>query len=756
MKFRHRNIGILTHSRALVFFIGGFAGLFVMLGFNQLFVIDRAAVLQSKINTFLGVQSDVSVSSWSELSVYLKRAMFGKITPNNLPTVNLEISQKQILKLNYQQSKQRVYVKAKVGTSLEDVNSFHKAKIRLKGDRKLHNENVMRQSYRVNLAGDARIFGLEEFSIQNPIVRGYSWELLISKVFSSEGMLTLDTLPVNFSVNGDPRGIYFVEEVPDARTVERQGRKAGPIFGLEEKYGTSMDSILDVYEKSTWHDNQIYIYASDVLYREFANAINGEGFKSSNFDFDEWAKFFALHDLFGSYHGTVPKSVRFYYNPVLGKFQPILFDAHKGAGNFKRFILGDLYLSKKTDLCDWICDERSFYLAFFRNSEFREYYTRYLNLYSSKSFRNKIKHLYEVNFKHLDNKFYSNLSATDGIFFRGMGLYFLNLTDLDVRALQMERALLLFEHNSKNEIRKDETFSVGGSNSSFKLKVSENVKILEWKDINFQGKQLIFEQPTLVLLTGSNRLAGLSEKQRLLVSGPVTFVQLDGKINLENLIFDNLSLVNVENRNWSGLINIINSETIINGVEIIGGDAEDSINIISSNFIIHDLFVENSLSDAVDLDFSSGKIGNLYCKAIGNDCLDTSGSKVEVQHLQAETVGDKGVSAGENSRIKIEKAVFSNIGVGLVSKDGSVLDVKNMLIDKTPLAVSAYIKKPEYKAPSVILNVVTSPDSSEVQKALIGLEANYQLPTSFIVFKEPSLNIENRMYGIEFGKKTLK
>ena len=60
------------------------------------------------------------------------------------------------------------------------------------------------------------------------------------------------------------------------------------------------------------------------------NCTNNESFSSKTFDMEEWAKYFALSDLFGSHHATVPKSVKFYFNPVIGKFQPLLFDAHLG------------------------------------------------------------------------------------------------------------------------------------------------------------------------------------------------------------------------------------------------------------------------------------------------------------------------------------------------------------------------------------------------------------------------------------------
>ena len=43
---------------------------------------------------------------------------------------------------------------------------------------------------------------------------------------------------------------------------------------------------------------------------------------------EKWATFFAIIDLSRTYHGSLAKSVKLYYNPVTAKFEPIGFDGH--------------------------------------------------------------------------------------------------------------------------------------------------------------------------------------------------------------------------------------------------------------------------------------------------------------------------------------------------------------------------------------------------------------------------------------------
>ena len=51
------------------------------------------------------------------------------------------------------------------------------------------------------------------------------------------------------------------------------------------------------------------------------------------------------------------------------------------------------------------------------------------------------------------------------------------------------------------------------------------------------------------------------------------------------------------------------------------------------------------------------------------------------------------MSAGENSNVKISNFSVSDSEIGLVSKDGSRLEVLNATFEKTKLYGAAYMKK---------------------------------------------------------------
>ena len=58
-------------------------------------------------------------------------------------------------------------------------------------------------------------------------------------------------------------------------------------------------------------------------------------------DLKKWAAYFAIIDLTGTHHGSLIKSVKFYYNPINGLFEPITLTFFKCVAKeiFEPFVL---------------------------------------------------------------------------------------------------------------------------------------------------------------------------------------------------------------------------------------------------------------------------------------------------------------------------------------------------------------------------------------------------------------------------------
>ena len=720
---------------------------------NKLIVVNLIRNTTNQIQqTVFGNQS-YSVSSFAELYNFTKGAAKGLMSSDDFPELDIKIPYENIAILeSTKYETERPYVNVVMDVSDNKETKTLRGKVRYKGDRGIHIENFKKSSFRMNLKGDDRLFGLEEFSIQSPIIRNYSWELLIAKTFRNEGLLTLKTKIANFSVNGDSRGLFFIEEVPSSRTLERQKRKAGPIFGLDEDFGIGIDSNLDVYDVREWQETSIYQNSVKLLYRAFLDMERQQIIDSSNFELDSWAKYFALIDVFGSHHGVLPKSVRFYFNPVIGKFEPMLFDAHLGGEDLNGFILLDLLTRGISAKCDWICPFESFYKSFLNNSDFLKLYLSYLEKYSSSQFINDIKLTYRDSYESLDNELYSRFSLSDAISNRALSLYLFKPEHLQKRRSLIQKKLSLFLPRS-DEFLNDSDIKIESKNSNSLN--TKNIVINELEDILINGTDLVFEHPTLILLTGKNSILGESRDKPLIIKGPVMFVQIGGEINIKDVHFVDSKSHLIANRNWSGVLNIIESNADIDNLILTRSLAEDAINIVSSEFYISEITINNSLSDAIDLDFASGTIEYIECNQIGNDCFDVSETSTTIEKLNASYVSDKAVSVGENSEINIKTLSINDSAIGVVSKDGSSANIQQVYFKNTKLPFATFVKKSEYLEPKLQVEEILSYQNTDLF-SLSSSNSILDLPKEVRISQMTSQEIEDQMYGASYGVATKK
>ena len=166
--------------------------------------------------------------------------------------------------------------------------------------------------------------------------------------------------------------------------------------------------------------------------------------------------------------------------------------------------------------------------------------------------------------------------------------------------------------------------------------------------------------------------------------------------NLNYVIFDGLS--NPKEERWSvtGAVTFYESPVNINYCSFKNNASEDGLNIIRSKFAIENSLFENIASDAFDGDFTEGTLKNCAFINCINDCIDVSGSEVTVTNVSVEGSGDKGISAGENSRVTASNIKITNAKIALGSKDMSQLIANNVELGKVTIAMAAYQKKPEF------------------------------------------------------------
>ena len=254
-----------------------------------------------------------------------------------------------------------------------------------------------------------------------------------------------------------------------------------------------------------------------------------------------------------------------------------------------------------------------------------------------------------------------------------------------------------------------------------------------------QGTKLTFNEKAYIYLNGGN-LTSLGSSQSPIILKPLNnswggiFISQSkdkiSKFNFTKIIGTNF--FKHKAINLTGGINFYLADVEINNSEIINSYAEDSLNIVKSNFIIKSSSFINHKSDALDSDFSKGTIKKVLFKNIEGDGLDTSGSKVLISNSNFETIKDKAISVGEKSFVTIKNVKINNSGFGFVSKDGSVIEGSNIRILNSKKAdIAAYRKKYFYDGGKInVKNIFVDNKKIFIQNDSIALINNRKIKTT--------------------------
>jgi hypothetical protein len=223
------------------------------------------------------------------------------------------------------------------------------------------------------------------------------------------------------------------------------------------------------------------------------------------------------------------------------------------------------------------------------------------------------------------------------------------------------------------------------------------------------GTNISFSNDSFIIVKGSLKAIGTE-------ISPINFQALSDswkglyilnskdKSFLENVSIGQISALEDNLLNLTGAITFYNTTVDFKDVRIFDIKAEDAINFVNSVFSINSIQIENSLSDGIDSDFSTGQVTNSLFMNIGGDALDFSGSNASIQNISVKNVNDKAVSAGEKSFVTIHSSQFENVTIGVASKDGSNVEMFETSIENYDLyAAMTYQKKSFYDVPTMNL-----------------------------------------------------
>ena len=201
----------------------------------------------------------------------------------------------------------------------------------------------------------------------------------------------------------------------------------------------------------------------------------------------------------------------------------------------------------------------------------------------------------------------------------------------------------------------------------------------------------------------------------------------------------------IDNKNLTGCLSLINLDLINIDILAKNSSCEDTINFINVTGNINNIEIENSFSDALDVDFSNLNFKNIKIINALNDCVDFSAGTYILEKLDLSNCGDKGLSIGEKSSVILKNISVNYANFGIATKDSSYLELKNANMSNLKTCVSAYNKKQEFKGGFIEI------DKLNCEK--------YFLLSDSDSFSKIFLNkrlLENFTYGKQYDPKSLQ
>ena len=184
-----------------------------------------------------------------------------------------------------------------------------------------------------------------------------------------------------------------------------------------------------------------------------------------------------------------------------------------------------------------------------------------------------------------------------------------------------------------------------------------------------------------------------------------------GADNISTLAYTSFENLNtLEENEWqlTGAVTFYESDLRVKNVTISNNLCEDALNVVRAEVEVNELNINNTYADGFDCDFCRGTLTNSYFFKTGNDGIDFSGSFIDITNSTMKTIGDKGISAGEDATLTVNNVVIEGAVIGVASKDLSEVKIGTVQLIDCKTGFAAYRKKPEFGGGSIIVEKYTA------------------------------------------------
>lgn len=626
----------------------------------------------------------------------------------------------------------------------EKINCKILARIRDHGDLLDQRDGSLLPSLNIHL-DNGHLFGISKFILFLPNARNGDNEIFASNLFRELGVLSPRTSYINVKYGKTIKKFIFQEKI-QKELLEANSLREGPILEGDERFAfwdkrhkqnLSKNKIVN----STWskkNNSSYHVAESSIsLLNYLMQTHDTENIVTDNLDYYTLGKkifkknYFENLDIFdsmsiamGSDH-TMPRNERrFYFDPLFKKYHPIYYD-----GMFK--VLNNNGLNPYTDKADEMItpsvkDGAKKSLRLLSSLDIKEFNKKLnqggvnISLLKTNEKIEKIKKdLVKINnyddnrvFKikinnernpHVEiNENYDQKLKRKLIFYSDDYKDYLkcNIFGKECKKINLSKKerLKLINQELKDKDGNNLIFigkkKIGKANENW---IYQNYfEEVEFNDLENDVKIIRFGNPSLNI-NYENRLINIiknGENDKIVFFNGILKNWKIEMVDLTNL--KKAESLGADKNNLTGCLNFYDMKIENLELNFANSKCEDAINFVRVSGSVKKMKIENSSFDAIDADFSSITFNNTIIMKSDNDCLDFSFGIYEVKDSLINFCGDKAISVGEMSKVKIYNVNISNSDSGIVSKDFAVVNVAKSKISKTNYCFQAYNKKSEF------------------------------------------------------------
>ena len=631
-----------------------------------------------------------------------------------------------------------------------------KAKIRLTGDLLWHlgwkNGNPISSIY-VELL-DGHVNSITKFKLFLPKSRYGENEIFTSSILKEVGFLAPRTFMVKSIINGQKLNYIFQEDLRK-EFLENLKLREGPILEgderftvmIQDKKSVSKINLSRILNKkfllknesnariglsSVSNLNLIYlqhhqiqnVYQGDKLY------INSKKFFKDKLNREQHEVYEALIYALDAAHHLSYDDRRFYFDSINQNYLPIYYDGKSKIINEEQSLnLDDLKNNVSPEAKRGAKSAINLINAIDHNQFNKKLHSHgfFINESDYKKLIKKIKTRLKVisdsdpimiNF--LDPKKYFSELITDEA--KNKKLVFVNFEKREFYICNLDLTICNTIKNEYHDFKKlladviSQEFSIIG-----KEKSSDEDYIFVFDDIDYDKGQFlkknIWKSELIIndtilkynndIIVDVNSESKLIKIKQISNNGRalITKGQLDGwTISFEGSVSQSNSEDSKNYLNLSGCLTFVDIEVQNLTINSNNSKCEDAINLIRVNGNLKSVNIKNSISDALDIDYSKLSINDVYIYLAKNDCIDFSYGLYRVKKIKIEKCGDKGISVGEKSILKINNAEINFPNIGIAVKDSSFMEINESKIFNSPICFAAYRKKQEFYGAKIKIN----------------------------------------------------